>query len=365
MAEQGMTGDWGQWHGRNESGARGLTPVLGILLLVGIALLLAVIVVSAGFGFLTKLVDPAAIAGLGQSVQVTVGGDETTHTLQVVHRSGETLRVDELTAVISAGGTTTRMAVPATGALADGEWSAGERVSLPLDTATVCAGDPDSVEISFVQQTGPEQTRIISSQTVPVQPGQFVISEGAVEPTAAYSADVELLGTAFTYGADGPDIPITVAVSVGEDTYDPWPGDVNDGANPRTTSYDDRTAGEGIVVTVEGQPYNGYSGHEVNSQSDEGTYVYVLRNGSDAPDVEGFGDQDDAVAFVEEYVEDGTIVLDDNQAIFLFELSHSTEDSSADFQDAVVLVSLETSENTVTVDENGDGEAVILCPADA
>ena len=360
-----MTGDRGQWRGWNESGARGLTPVLGVLLIVGIAVLLAVIVVAAGFGFLTKLVDPAAIAGLGQSVQVTVGGDETTHTLQIVHRSGETLPVEELTAVVSAGGTTTRMAVPATGALADGEWSAGERVSLPLDTATVCAGDPDSVEISLVQQTGPERTQIISSQTVPVQPGQFVISEGSVEPTVDYSADVELLGTAFTSGAGGPDIPITVEVAVGDDTYDPWPGDVNDGANPRTTSYEDRAAGEGIVVTVEGQPYGGYPGHEVNSQSDGGTYVYVLRNGSDAPDVEGFGDQDDAAAFVADYIDEGTITLDDDQAIYLFELSHSTEGSSADFQDAVVLVSLETTSSSVTIDENGKDEAAILCPADA
>jgi hypothetical protein len=336
-----------------------------VVLLVGIAVLMAVIVVSTSFGFLTDMIDPAAVTGFGQSVRITVGEDETTHTLQVVHRSGETLSVDEMAAVVSGGGTTTRVAIPATGTLADGEWAAGERVSLPLDTATVCAGDPESVDIRLVQRTGPGRTQVISSRTVPVQPGQFVISEGSVEPTVDYSADVTLLGTAFTYGAGGPDIPITVQVSLGEDTYQPWSGNVNDENNPRTASYDDRKAGEGIVASVAGQPYSGYPGHEVNSLQDEGTHVYVLRNGSDAPDVEGFGDQDDAVAFVEDYVENGTIVLDDDEAIYLFELSRSTENSGADFQDAVVLVSLDTTSSTVTVDENGDGEAVILCPADA
>lgn len=154
-------------------------------------------------------------------------------------------------------------------------------------------------------------------------------------------------------------------VSVGDETDQPWPGNVNDGGNPRTTSYADREAGEGIVVTAEGQSYGGYSGHEVNSVADVGTYVYVLRDGSDAPDIEGFADQDDAEAFIAEYVDDGTIELDDNQAIYLLELSHSTQNSGADFQDAVVLVSLETNTETVTLGENSEGEDVILCPAEA
>ena len=345
--------------------SRALSPAIGLLLLAVIAVVMLSVVMTVSFGFLSHLRDPAAVTGLGGAVEVTVGGNETTHELQVVHRSGETLPVEELTAVVTAGGTTTRIGIPATGALADGGWSAGERVSLPLDAATVCAGDPDSVEIRLVQRTGPDRSHVISSQTVPVRPGQFVISEGSVEPTVDYSAEVELLGTAFTDGAGGPDIPIAVSVSVGNDTYQPWPGNVNDAANPRTATYADREAGEGIVVTAEGLAYGGYSGHEVDSASDVDTFVHVLRNGSDAPDVEGFGDQDDAAAYVEDYLENGTIVLEDNQAIYLFELSHSTEGSGADFQDAVVLVSLDTATDTVTVDENDEGEGVVLCPVDA
>lgn len=355
-----------RWYSHGGGGGRrALAPVLGVMLTVAIALLLTVIVVGTSFGFVTHLGDPAAVTGMGQSVQVTVEENETTHTLELVHRSGETLPVDGLTAVVAGGGATTRMPVPATGALADGEWSSGERLSFPLETDAVCAGSPDSVEISIVQRTGPERSHVISSRTVPVRPGQFVISGGAVEPTVDYSADVELLGTAFTAGAGGPDIPVTVDVSVGEDTYQPWPGNVNDGGNPRTTTYADREAGEGIAVTVTGGTYGGYAGHVVDSRDDEGTFVHVLRNGSAAPDVEGFGDQDDAAAFVADYVDNGTIVLEDDQAIYLFELSHSTESASADFQDAVVLVSLDTTSSTVTVSEDGTGEAVILCSAAA
>ncbi|MFC6942843.1 type IV pilin N-terminal domain-containing protein [Salinirubellus sp. GCM10025818] len=344
---------------------RALTPVVGGVLIVAIAVILATIVATLGLGFTSYLGDPAAVAGIGQSVEVTIGADETSHTLQLVHHSGQTIPVESLTVVVSGGESTTRTAVPATGALADGAWSAGEPVTLPLKTSTVCAGDPDSVEITLVQQTNAERTHQISSQTVPVQPGQFVISEGSVEPTVDYSADVELLGTAFTYGAGGPDIPIEMEVTVGDETNQPWPGNVNDGGNPRTTNYADREAGESIVVTAEAQPHEGYSGHEVDSVADEGTFVHVLRDGSDAPDVEGFADQDDAEAFVAEYVDDGAIELDDNQAIYLFELSHSTENSGADFQDAVVLVSLETNTETVTVGQNDEGEDVILCPTEA
>ena len=361
----GTRGRAGEPSERAQERERALSPVVGVLLLAAIVLLLAVVVGATAFGFTDSLGSPASVAGLGQSVEVTVGEDETTNTLQVVHRSGQTLPVDALTVVVSAGGTTTRTAVPATGALADGEWSAGERVSLPLDASTVCAGDPHSVEVDLVQRTGDERTHVISSRTVPVRPGQFVISEGSVEPTVDYSAEVTLLGTGFTYGAGGPNIPITVEVSVGPDTYTPWPGNVNDAGNPRTTTYADREAGEGIVVRAEGLAFGGYAGHEVDSAAEEGTFVHVLRNGSDAPDVEGFGDQADAADFVEDYVEDGRIVLDENQAIYLFELSRSTGNSGADFQDVVALVTLDTATSTVTVDEGGDGEAVVLCPADA
>lgn len=362
-----MLGD--RRHGRvvGNGESRALTPVLGVVLIVAIAVVMGTIVATLGLDFTSFLGDPAAVASIGQSVEVTVGADETSHTLQLVHHSGQTIPVESLTVVISGGGSTTRAAVPATGALADGAWSAGEPVTLPLEASTVCMGDPDSVEIRLVQQMNAERTHVISSQTVPVQPGQFVISEGSVEPTVDYSADVELLGTAFTYGAGGPDIPITMAVSVGDETDQPWPGNVNDGGNPRTTSYADREAGEGIVVTATGQSFadGSYPEHEVDSVADEDTYVHVLRDGSDAPDVEGFADQDDAEAFVAAYVDAGTIDLDDNQAIYLFELSHSTENSEADFQDAVVLVSLDTSTDTVTVGETNEGEDVILCPADA
>lgn len=360
-----MVGKWRRARGWIDNNTRAVSPVLGGLLLLGIVIILAVIVGALSFGFVTHLGDPAAVAALGETAQVTVGEDETTHALQIVHRSGQTLQVEGLTAVVSTGGTTSRVPIPATGQLADGKWSAGERVSLPLDTDAVCANDPESVDIKIVQEMSSKRSHVISSQTVPVQPGQFVISEGSVEPTVDYSAEVKLLGTGFTYGAGGPNIPITVSVSIGEDTYLPWPGNINDAANPRTTTYSDREAGEGIVVTAEGLAYGGYSGHEVDSAADVDTFVHVLRNGSDAPDVEGFGDQEDAAAFVEDYIEDGVIVLDDNQAIYLFELSYSTEDSGADFQDVVVLVSLDTTSSTVTVDENGEGEGVILCPADA
>lgn len=348
----------------NRGERRGLSSVVGTSLLLVIVLLLASMTGMMSMGFTSALGDSAAVFGSGQGIQVTLNGNETTHEFEMVHRSGDPVPVDRLSVVVRGADGTSRHSLSATGDLADGVWSSGDRVRLELDAEDVCAGSPDSVEVLLVEQTGPERSFVVSSKTVSVVPGGFVITEGAVEPTVDYSAEVELLGSAFTEGAGGPDIPISVEVGVGTDSYTPWPGDINDGANPRTTSYADRSAGEGIVVTATGQSYGGYTSHTVDSASDAGTFVHVLRNGSDAPDVEGFGDQSNAEEYVRDYVENGTIVLDDNQAIYLFELSHSTTGSQADYQDVVVLVSLETTEDTVDVREH-NGQNVVVCPASA
>jgi FlaG/FlaF family flagellin (archaellin) len=334
--------------------------------LLAIVVLLGAVIGVMTLGFSDSLGDPSSMAVKGQSVQVDVAEDETTQTLQLVHRSGQNIAVEDLEIIVSGdSGTSTRLSVPKTGDVADGTWSTGDRIDLSLDASTVCSGDPDSVDIQLVQQPSEERSYLISSTTVPVKPGQFTISGGGVSPTVDYDADAELLGTALTYGPGGPDIPISVTVGVGSDSYTPWPGNVNDGGNPRSESFAGRTAGESIVITAEGEPYGGYSGHVVNSQADAGTFVHVLRNGSAAPDVSGFADQSNAEEFVDEYVDNGRMVLDDNQAIYLFELSHSTSNTGADFQDAVVLVTLDTSESVTTLQEGESGTDVILCPAEA
>ena len=79
---------------------------------------------------------------------------------------------------------------------------------------------------------------------------------------------------------------------------------------------------------------------EVSSTGDS-KYLIVLRNGDEVPTIKGFSNQDSIADFVEAYVKDGKILLEDNEAIFLFELGVTDLNSdAADFQDLVILMEI-------------------------
>jgi hypothetical protein len=169
------------------------------------------------------------------------------------------------------------------------------------------------------------------------------VEDGGVVPDEEYDAEVELLGTAYTFGVGGLDIPIELEIGVGSDSYEPWTGNVNDDGNPRTTTFDDRSAGEKVTVTATTRPGVLPVASRTRRSTDTGGYVKVLRDGDTPPNLAGFGDQDSAASYVQPYLAaDGTIDIDDNQAIYLFELSDDQTGPAADYQDVVVLVTVRT-----------------------
>ena len=88
-----------------------------------------------------------------------------------------------------------------------------------------------------------------------------------------------------------------------------------------------------------------YAPHLTAKSGDNSQQVIVLRDGSSVPSIPGFANQANLAVFVEPYVNVATqkIVLDDNQAIYLFELGTTNLASpAADFQDLVILVTLAT-----------------------
>ena len=88
-----------------------------------------------------------------------------------------------------------------------------------------------------------------------------------------------------------------------------------------------------------------YTPHLTAKSGDNSPQVIVLRNGSTVPSIPAFQDQANLAVFVEPYVNVATqqIVLQDNQAIYLFELGTSNLNSPlADFQDLVIMVTLAT-----------------------
>ncbi|XAM01195.1 hypothetical protein OT109_07360 [Phycisphaeraceae bacterium D3-23] len=190
---------------------------------------------------------------------------------------------------------------------------------------------------------------------------EFEIVDGRVVPSEDFAVMVSVLGAAIT--SSGDDIPVTAMVHLGDDTLEPWGpyasptnGDVNDHGAVRHYIVDEVfDADDGINITVSGRSWvkkkSWYSGvydshwrtHLSANSHDEGWQVKVLRDGDDAPDIDGFENQSDAEEFVGAYIDydTGKMTMDENQAIYLFEIGTTNVSSSAaDFQDLVVLVTL-------------------------
>ncbi len=197
-----------------------------------------------------------------------------------------------------------------------------------------------------------------------VSPGEppvpdFTITADNVVPSDTCHAAVTVLGAAVSYGGQY-DMPVTVNVLIGGDPVDdPYPfgnfgkavaGNVNDDDNPRTYSIPDEIpAGTPISVScrVWKKKRTSYSGSQEShwktytTISPQSSNMMVLRNGEQAPDLEGFLDQGNLVSFLQGYIDaDNIVTLDENQAIFLFEYNSSQNSPAWDMQDTVIVLSL-------------------------
>jgi len=223
--------------------------------------------------------------------------------------------------------------------------------------------------------------------SVYIQPGQegeeddeeesidFNIQDGNVVPSESFAAQITVVGAAITYGGLY-NVPVTLKCSLDNDEYNPFgeftqavTGNVNDDQNPRTYTFPDiYPPNTEISITARSwlKKNSWYSGNSndhwtplmtVNSD-DNSPYVLVLRDGDPVPNIPGFMDQNSIEDFLAPYidVEDNEVELEDNQAIYLFELGTSDLNSpAADFQDLVVLVNLAKDVESFAESNNGDG----------
>jgi hypothetical protein len=215
----------------------------------------------------------------------------------------------------------------------------------------------------------------------------FDISSGCIVPSEDVTAEVTILGADISYGSSYS-IPVTLSITAGTDTFTPWgdidepiDGNVNDGENPRTFTLEDCEGGASISVRATSwlKKKSYYSGTSKNHWSEYLSIdslsgddnVLVLRDGDSVPDIDPFMDQTDIGEIVKDYVEDGKVKLESNQAIFLFELgTTSLSSSAADFQDLVALVTLskpgtdssQTDTSAVLADNApGDPQLLLEC----
>lgn len=195
--------------------------------------------------------------------------------------------------------------------------------------------------------------------TAPVLAGKepekidFDINAGKVVPTEDFMVMVSVLGSAITSG--GEDMPVTVQLKIGDKAVNPWgdyndaeAADVNDPHAP-TRNYivnelfevNDSSDPADTEVTVTARSWNRGSVHLEANSAEQSEQVKILRDGDAVPDISGLDDQADVLEFIKPYIDFDTnkITLDENQAIYLFEIGTTRVDSSAaDFQDLVVLV---------------------------
>jgi len=175
----------------------------------------------------------------------------------------------------------------------------------------------------------------------------FEITNGTVIPKENFKAQVDILGCALQ--SNGQDLDVQVRVEINNQDQDAFgnyatradENNVNDG---QTHSWQSDSIGPNATITISAKSFLTSTGnsptyeYHSNQNSD---MVMVLKNGDDAPDLEGFENQSSAETYLRPYIENGKIKLDENQVIYLFELgTNRTHVSWYDLQDCVVLVTL-------------------------
>ena len=181
----------------------------------------------------------------------------------------------------------------------------------------------------------------------------FDINAGKITPTEDFMIMVSVLGSAITSG--GQDLPVTVQLQIGDKSVNPWgdftdaeAADVNDPHAP-TRNYivnelfevDEDSDPADTAVTVTSRSWWRGDVHIEANSHEQSQQVKVLRDGDAVPDIKGMDDQADVLQFIKPYIDfdSNKMTLDENQAIYLFEIGTTNVSSSAaDFQDLVVLV---------------------------
>jgi hypothetical protein len=279
----------------------------------------------------TPVETPRYVRGVTGSDETVVAGQSRLLTVEVRDRYNNPVADVPVTAPAPAFGTVTASDDPdSTTTTTDADGHARFVYTAPVNVSITRSITVD-IETPTVSGAGARETF-----TLTVRPaGDFTIENGSIVVNRPYTATVTLVGTAITYGGAG-NVPVGVEINVGDDTYEPWPADVNDGHNPRYFAVTNRPANASLSVTATSAVMS------VDSTDQSGA-VYVLRDGDPVPPVSGYLDQAAAEAYVAPYIdpETNTVSLAENQAIFLFELGTTDLDSdAADFQDAVVVVDL-------------------------
>jgi prepilin-type N-terminal cleavage/methylation domain-containing protein len=177
---------------------------------------------------------------------------------------------------------------------------------------------------------------------------------GTITVTQQSTMYIEVLGGEINCDAGGSIIDTTTTINVtpqgGTTTSTTFPS-----SPPRPVTNVAASVGTTLTITgtalANGGASNscpGFSRYSVNSQTNNGTQVWTLRNGDSVPNFPPFGGQGTIDSYLAKFLDPVTrkVKLAENQVIFLYELGTTDTSSTAyDMQDLVVLATIAPSSN--------------------
>ncbi|MGK7884430.1 MAG: hypothetical protein AB4057_07365, partial [Crocosphaera sp.] len=166
----------------------------------------------------------------------------------------------------------------------------------------------------------------------------FTITNKKLTTTTPSDIKFEVLGGEITCSAEGVNIPVETNLYINENKQT-W----NTNSALTLSNQAAGTSFDVESISGDGSICNGL-GMTVSTTDTNTPQVVVLVNGDPVPDITPFANQNTIDFFLREYVEDGKVKIAENQAIYLFELGTTNQESSAfDLQDNVVLATVDPS----------------------
>jgi type II secretory pathway pseudopilin PulG len=228
-------------------------------------------------------------------------------------------------------------------------------LNVSTSTSTVVATTTPPVVVT----TTPPVVVATTTPPVVVDP-PFVIdtSTGTVTVAADCKFTAQFIGAAISYGGQY-NMPVNCKLSVSTggsyECFGPYTKPVAGNLNNKSVGPIDITGQftANTKISVTAKTWTKKSGKSGAAETDWTTYseytssggsskqCKVLRNGDSVPQISSDLNQGSVKSFVGPFISNGKIKIADNQAIFLFELgTTSLTTAAADFQDAVVLVTI-------------------------
>lgn len=312
---------------------RAVSSVVGVAILAGIVVIAATItlVLVQKFDGKRATGDPVVTGAEGK-------WRGTEYDLRIT--GPDAVPVDRATLVAVVDGVEHRWPATELGPqLSDPEvWAVGEAVCIVgAPPCLLAVGTVVAVQVLMPQNVVFTLPQLTYVNTFSILPG------GGIQLMCDMPAVLRVLGVEITYGAGGPDIPVTAGLSSnGAAPFAPLFGGLPISGGQL---FDLSTVPAGSILGVEGfASYQDFQERRDSFSADP--HAYVLRDGDMAPDFAPFAGQAPLEGFLAPYVDvgTGTMTLAPEEAIVLFEFVDNLGSAAADFQDLVVLFDFESAQ---------------------